>query len=252
MRKLFYGAVRLDLRKATAILGRNWDAVIPQVEQAGVVGLRDMRHPLLIDKTKVIGNDFVLSAAQPAIVFSGPNAGGKTIALKSIGVAAWMVKLGMPIPARYARVDFFDRILADVGDAQAVQEGLSSFSAHLLLMNTIMEAADDSTLILLDEIGMGTDPAQGAALAQAILEQVLVQGSKVVVTTHFTRLKAFASTDSRCAIAAMHIVQGIPTHKLQWGEVGESEALALSRTCPARVFDHESSQSSQYRRTTAF
>jgi DNA mismatch repair protein MutS2 len=95
-------------------------------------------------------------------------------------------------------------------------------------MNSIMEEADDNTLILLDEIGMGTDPAQGAALAQAILEQLLVQGSKVVVTTHFTRLKAFASTDPRCAMAAMHIVQGIPTHKLQWGEVGESEALALA------------------------
>ena len=91
-----------------------------------------------------------------------------------------------------------------------------------------MERADDSTLILFDEIGMGTDPAQGAALAQAILEQLLVQGSKVVVTTHFTRLKAFASTDPRCGMAAMHIVQGIPTHKLQWGEVGESEALALA------------------------
>ena len=95
-------------------------------------------------------------------------------------------------------------------------------------MNAIMEEADDSTLILLDEIGMGTDPAQGAALAQAILEQVLIQGAKVIVTTHFTRFKAFASTDRRCAMAAMHIVQGIPTHKLQWGEVGESEALALA------------------------
>ena len=228
LRKMFYGAVRLDLRKAMAVLGRNWNAVIPDVTEDGVVELRDMRHPLLIDKTKVVGNDFVLSADKPAIVFSGPNAGGKTIALKSIGIAAWMAKLGMPIPAQYARIAFFAKILADVGDAQTVQEGLSSFSAHLLLMNEIMVLADAKTLILLDEIGMGTDPAQGAALAQAILEQLLAQGAKVVVTTHFTRLKAFASTDSRCSMAAMHIVRGIPTHKLQWGEVGESEALALA------------------------
>ena len=104
LRQLFYGAVRLDLRKATAVLGRNWNAVIPEVDKVGIVQLRNMRHPLLIDKTKVVGNDFVLSTDQPAIVFSGPNAGGKTIALKSIGLAAWMVKLGMPISADYARV----------------------------------------------------------------------------------------------------------------------------------------------------
>ena len=227
-RDLFYGAVRLDLRKALATLGRQWGAICPEVLSAGIVELRNMRHPLLIDKTRVVGNDFTLSPVQPAIVFSGPNAGGKTIALKSIGIAAWMIKLGMPIPADHARVDFFDRILADVGDAQTVQEGLSSFSAHLLMMNEVMELADASTLVLLDEIGMGTDPAQGSALAQAIIEQLLTQGSKLVVTTHFTRLKAFASTDNRCAMAAMHIVQGIPTHKLQWGEIGESEALSLA------------------------
>jgi len=227
-RALFYGAVRLDLRKALATLGRQWSAICPEVSNDGIVELQNMRHPLLIDKTKVVGNDFVLSPTQPAIVFSGPNAGGKTIALKSIGIAAWMVKLGLPIPADHARVDFFDCILADVGDAQTVQEGLSSFSAHLLLMNEVMERADRSTLVLLDEIGMGTDPAQGAALAQAIIEQLLTQGSKLVVTTHFTRLKAFASTDKRCAMAAMHIVNGVPTHRLQWGEVGESEALSLA------------------------
>ena len=228
IRTFFYGAVRLDARRAMALLGREWSAQCPVVKQEGVIQLRNMRHPLLINKTKVIGNDFHLSPKQPAIVFSGPNAGGKTIALKSIGIAAWMVKLGIPIPADDARIDFFERILADVGDAQTVQEGLSSFSAHLLLMNTMMEQADQNTLVLLDEIGMGTDPAQGAALAQAILEQLLTQGSKLVVTTHFTRLKAFASTDPRCSMAAMHIVKGVPTHKLQWGEVGESEALALA------------------------
>ncbi len=228
IRKMFYGVVRLDLRNAVATLGRQWGAVCPDVSTDGLVDLRKMRHPLLIDTTKVVGNDFALTAEQPAIVFSGPNAGGKTIALKSIGIAAWMVKLGLPIPADRARVDYFEHILADVGDAQTVQQGLSSFSAHLLLMNEVMEQADRSTLVLLDEIGMGTDPAQGAALAQAIMEQLLEQGAKLVVTTHFTRLKAFASTDKRCAMAAMHIVQGVPTHKLQWGEVGESEALSLA------------------------
>ena len=226
--KGFYATVRLDLRRAMAVLSIHWRAQLPEVQSEGVVDLKEMRHPLLIDKVEVVPNDFQLTAEQPAIIFSGPNAGGKTIALKSIGIAAWMVRLGVPIPAKRARVDFFTSIIADVGDAQTVQEGLSSFSAHLLMMNEVLSVADAHTLVLLDEIGMGTDPAQGAALAQAIVEQLLIQGSKLVVTTHFTRLKAFAATDTRCAMAAMHIVNGYPTHRLIWGEIGESEALSLA------------------------
>ena len=226
----FQGAVRIDIRRACAQVGQQWKGTIPKVEDKGIVLLKNMRHPLLIASGKVVGNDFQLTQKQPAIIFSGPNAGGKTIALKSIGVAALLVHMGVPIPANDgARVDFFEQIFADVGDAQTVMEGLSSFSAHLLYMKSILAQSDANSLVLLDEIGMGTDPAQGSALAQAILEQLLESGSKLVITTHFTRLKALASVDSRFAVAALKLVNGQPTHQLQWGEVGESEALALAQ-----------------------
>ena len=195
-----------------------------------MIKLQNFRHPLLIGKGKVVGNDFHLNKSHPAAIFSGPNAGGKTIALKSIGLACLMTRLGLPIPAREdLRVDFFERIFADIGDSQTVQEGLSSFSAHLLYINEVLAKANSKTLILFDEIGMGTDPAQGAAIAQAVIEQLLEKGVRMVVTTHFTRLKALATVESRFSVAAMEFIDGKPSYRLIWGQVGESHALSLAK-----------------------
>ena len=228
--KVYQGVFQIDLRRACALLKEKWNAVIPQVGTSGIIRLENMKHPLLLEKISVVGNDFSITTKQPVIMLSGPNAGGKTVALKSVGVATLLMKLGAPIPAmRSARVDFFANVFADIGDSQGVQEGLSSFSGHLLVLRHILERSSSNSLVLLDEIGMGTDPSQGSALAQAIIEQLMEQGARLVLTTHFTKLKALATTDSRFSIAAMHIVNGLPTYHLHWGEVGESEALALAK-----------------------
>lgn len=227
----FQVTCQLDFKRACAVLGRRWRASIPKIGSEGVISIQNFRHPLLIGHgIKVIGNDFHLDKKQPVAIFSGPNAGGKTIALKSVGLACLMTRLGLPIPARdNLRVDFFERIFADIGDSQTVRDGLSSFSAHLLYINQVLEQANESSLVLFDEIGMGTDPAQGAVIAQAVVEQLLEQGIKMVVTTHFTRLKAMATVDDRFSVAAMEFVDGKPTYKLLWGEVGESHALSLAK-----------------------
>ena len=223
-------AGQIDFKRACAVLGRRWRASIPKIGSEGVIFLQNLRHPLLIGKGPVVGNDFRLDRRQPAAIFSGPNAGGKTVAMKSVGLACLMTRLGLPIPANEnLRVDFFSRIFADIGDSQTVEEGLSSFSAHLLYINEVLEKADKDSLVLFDEIGMGTDPVQGAAIAQAVVEQLLEQGTKMVVTTHFTRIKALATADERFSVAAMEFIDGKPTYRLLWGEVGESHALSLAK-----------------------
>ena len=227
----FQKACQIDFKRACAVLGRRWRASIPKIGSEGVIFVQNLRHPLLIGQGhKVIGNDFRLDRRQPAAIFSGPNAGGKTIALKSVGLACLMTRLGLPIPAlENLRVDFFERIFADIGDSQTVQEGLSSFSAHLLYINQVLEQANERSLVLFDEIGMGTDPAQGAVIAQAVVEQLLEQKTKMIITSHFTRLKALATVDDRFSVAAMEFVEGKPTYRLIWGEVGESHALSLAK-----------------------
>ena len=169
------------------------------------------RHPLLID-SGAVANDFCLDDGKPVLILSGPNAGGKTIALKSFGVLALMIQLGVPIPAAPgARVDFFEQIVADIGDAQTV-EGLSTFSGHLLRIRAFLESSPHlHRLVLLDEIGMGTDPF-GAALAQAVVERLVEQRCRIALTTHFTRLKALAAVDSHFQVAAMHFEWGILSH----------------------------------------
>ena len=221
----------LDVVYAKLQLGVRWNGVVPKIEEEGMISVVDLRHPILaLQIDHVVPNDILLSAEHPALVVSGPNAGGKTISLKAVGLIAWMARSGIPIPAKEgARVDFFSYIYADIGDDQKLEEGLSTFSGQLLKLKKLLERNEKQSLILLDELGMGTDPAQGSALAQATMERLLDSQARVVVTTHFSRIKALSAVDGRFVNVAAEFRGGRPTYRLYRGEVGESHALALAR-----------------------
>ncbi|CAM9715021.1 unnamed protein product [Discosporangium mesarthrocarpum] len=171
----------------------------------------------------------VVDEETQALVLTGPNAGGKTVVLKTLGLVALMVRTGIPIPAASgARVDLFNPILADIGDLQSVTGDLSTFSGHLVVAKAVLEGAKAGALVLMDEMGSGTDPLQGAALAQSLLEALLGSGARVALTTHYLQLKELASTDSRFGVAAMQFVDGKPTYRLVKGAIGESFALQVA------------------------
>ena len=221
--------VELDAIAARAELGRRLRGRTVRVGSEGVVQLIGARHPVLVLRgIDVVGHDLALSSRQPALVLTGPNTGGKTVALKTIGLCAWMVQRALPIPIEAGRLDGFTAILADVGDAQTVNDDLSSFSAQLVAVREMLERAGPGVLLLLDELASGTDPAQGAALARAVLEELVLRGSRVVTTTHYPPLKGLAATDPRFAVAAMEVRDGLPTYRLIPDATGESHALSTA------------------------
>ncbi|MFK7929468.1 MAG: endonuclease MutS2 [Myxococcota bacterium] len=221
---------RLDLHCARHALARDLDATRPQVGEGGTVDMTDARHPLLVlRKSTVVGNDLAVGQERPALVLSGPNAGGKTVSLKTLALCVLLVRFGCFVPAAEgSRVDRFDTVLAAIGDAQSVEGDLSSFSGHLLVLSTMLKRAGPNTLLLLDEIASGTDPAQGAPLAQAVLEALLDQGPRLVVTTHFARLKILPETDQRFSASAVEYANGRPTYRVVPGALGESHALSIA------------------------
>lgn len=220
----------IDLAVARAGLGLELDAHIPEVGSAGVIALRRARHPVLaLRGVKVVPNDLDLNSANPALVLTGPNTGGKTIALKTLGLAALFVRAGLPFPAAEgSRIDFFPVVLADVGDAQAVDEDLSTFSGHVRALREVLDAAAPGTLALLDEIAAGTDPAQGAALARAVLEALVAGGARVAITTHYAELKAMSALDGRVQVAAALYEDARPTYRLAMGIAGDSHAFGIA------------------------
>lgn len=224
-------ATELDLIASRAGFARALGCVRPAVGDGGAIDLRAARHPVLaLRGVAVVPNDLQLSQEHAALVISGPNAGGKTVALKTVGLCALLVQHGCFVPAQEgSRVDRFDAVLAAIGDQQTVHGDLSSFSGHLLALQRILDAAAPGTLALLDELASGTDPAQGAALAQAVLEVLLDRGARLVVTTHFARLKGLAAADPRFAMAATQLIGGNPTYRLISGTTGESRAFELAR-----------------------
>jgi DNA mismatch repair protein MutS2 len=220
----------LDLIAARKGLGAVLNGEIPRIETGGCIELEAARHPVLIlGGEKVVANALRLSQEKPGLVLSGSNAGGKTVALKSLGLAALFVRAGIPFPAkRGLRIDFFKAILADIGDAQTLVEGLSTFSGHMLTLKKALEVAGPGSLILLDELAVGTDPMQGAALARVVLQDLVSAGARVVTTTHYAELKGLASLDSRFQSAAVSFSHGRPTYALRMGEVGLSHAFAIA------------------------
>ena len=165
------------------------------------------------------------------LVVSGPNAGGKTVALKSVALAVLMARVGLHVPAEPgARLDAFDAVLADIGDAQDLREHLSTFSAHVANLAAIVREANERSLVALDEVGVGTDPSEGAALAQAVLEVLADAGARVVATTHYNLLKEMAEVDGRFANASVEFDPETlaPTYRLRLGAAGSSSALAVA------------------------
>ena len=232
---------QLDLAIARAGLGASIDGVLPRLGDEGVLHLEHARHPVLaIRRVPVTANDLRLDSRTPGLVLTGPNTGGKTVALKTLGLAALFARAGLPLSAgEGSRVDFFERVVADVGDAQTISQDLSTFSGHLTVIRGVLEQAGPGALVLLDEVTAGTDPAQGAALARAILEAVVDAGARIAVTTHFAELKSLPAADPRFSVGAMRIRDGRPTYRLESGVAGDSHALAAAARLglPAAVLD---------------
>lgn len=226
----------LDLVAASARLARDWALVRPDVAPANPVRLPAARHPLI---EACVPNDVVLDAEAPLLVLTGPNAGGKTVLLKTLGLAVLMAQAGLFVAAGARRTDgrparatlpTLRALLTDIGDEQSIEASLSTYAAHLTNLRRIVEDAGPDTLLLIDELGSGTDPDEGAALSQAILETVVARGAFGVVTTHLAPLKVFAAQRPGVRNAAMRFdVERLrPTFELVVGQPGRSYALAIA------------------------
>lgn len=220
----------IDLAFARGHLSRDLEATEPEVGNEGVFRCLELRHPLL-PPDEVVANDIRLGEDFQVLVISGPNAGGKTVAMKALALAALLVRAGMHVPAAPgSRVDVIDGLLADIGDAQDLRQSLSTFSAHLRALARIVESAHPQSLVVLDEVGVGTDPAEGAALAQAVLEALADRGARVVATTHYGLLKEMAAADPRFENASVDFDPETlaPTYRLHLGSAGGSSARVLA------------------------
>jgi DNA mismatch repair protein MutS2 len=226
-------AAELDEAEAAAQLGADLDSSTPVVEDAdGPVVLLALRHPLLVLRGReVVANDVRLENEVRSLVISGPNAGGKTVTLTAVGLSGVLLRAGLQIPAAAgSRVPLFTSVHSAVGDAQDISQDLSTFSAHVQELKRILESSGPGGLALIDEIAADTDPREGAALAIAVLEELIGRGVRVLVTTHLEELKALTHVDRRFLNARVGFdsKRMAPTYKLQLGAAGTSSALDLA------------------------
>jgi DNA mismatch repair protein MutS2 len=226
---------KLDFIHARAALSEQYDGTAPEIADESIIKLSVARHPLLmidsgLPPEKVIPLDFSLGEVGRAFIITGPNTGGKTVALKTVGLSALLVQSGLQVPAKYVKIGIFSEIIADIGDEQSIAMSLSTFSGHMKQISYAVESSGEKSLVLLDELGGGTDPVEGAALGETIIKELIRNGAVVVVTTHLGEFKTLAGEVPEIRNASMEFDREklIPTYRFMPDIPGSSYAIEVA------------------------
>ena len=222
----------VDFVRAKVIVAQQQKAIMPQVSEEAIIDLRQAVNPILAQKKEVVPLDIKLKQENRVLVISGPNAGGKSVCLKTVGLLQYMMQCGLLVPLREdSQMSIFNKMMIDIGDEQSIDDDLSTYSSHLRNMKAFARYADEKTLLLIDEFGTGTEPLLGGAIAEAVLTQLVQQQAFGVITTHYTNLKHFAEVTEGVQNGAMLYDRGQlkPLFQLSQGQAGSSFAIEIAR-----------------------